>query len=154
PERTNAWTLDAANGANRVVASLGIRRTPMTKPTKPGYTAVQLDGLWLRAPYLHNGSVPTIADLLEPPTCRPTSFYSGYDVLDTENIGFVARRCDEPMAARPSGCEPIRQTGCIANGRGWRFDTKERGNSNEGHAFGTTLSADDKRRLLAFLKTL
>ena len=42
----------------------------------------------------------------------------------------------------------------MAKGREWRFDTKQRGNSNEGHAFGTTLSADDKRRLIAFLKTL
>ena len=39
-----------------------------------------LDGIWLRAPYLHNGSVPTLRDLLRPPDERPVVFYRGYDV--------------------------------------------------------------------------
>ena len=37
-----------------------------------GYIAVHLDGIWLRAPYLHNGSVPTLADLLKPVSERPS----------------------------------------------------------------------------------
>src|SRR5207237_316703 len=37
--------------------------------------APQLDGLWLRGPYLHDGSVPTVRDLLEPAICRPKVFY-------------------------------------------------------------------------------
>src|SRR6185436_20579183 len=90
PERTRAWTLEAANGANRVVAAAGIQRTPMSKPPRPGYIALQLDGLWLRGPYLHNGSVPTVSALLERAACRPKVFYRGYDVLDRDNIGFVA----------------------------------------------------------------
>ena len=154
PERTNAWSLEAANGANKVVAGLGIQRTPMTKPSKPGYTALQLDGLWLRAPYLHNGSVPTVRDLVEPPMCRPTTFYRGYDVIDSENVGFIAKRCVEPPVQRPAGCEPVQQTGCMAPSKGWQYDTDERGNGNKGHDFGTHLSAADKRSLIAFLKTL
>ncbi|MGH7506572.1 MAG: hypothetical protein ACRELX_13010, partial [Longimicrobiales bacterium] len=58
-ERVNAWTREAADSANRTVRNLtGIRRTPMGKPDITGYIALQLDGIWLRAPYLHNGSVP------------------------------------------------------------------------------------------------
>jgi mono/diheme cytochrome c family protein len=153
-ERTNSWSLEAANGANKVVASLGISRTPMTKPSKPGYTSVQLDGVWLRAPYLHNGSVPTIADLLEPPMCRPRIFYRGYDVIDQTNLGFVSRRCDEPPVQTPPDCEPVVQDRCMPSDKGWRYDISQRGNGNGGHDFGTHLSPADKQRLIAFLKTL
>jgi mono/diheme cytochrome c family protein len=154
PERTNSWSLAAANGANKVVAGLGVQRTPMTKPSDPGYTAVQLDGLWLRGPYLHNGSVPTVRDLLEPPMCRPTSFYRGFDLIDTENIGFVARRCDEPAAPRPAGCEPVVQSACMDKPKGFRYATAERGNGNGGHDYGTQLSVPEKNALIAYLKML
>ena len=46
-----------------------------------GYANMPLDGLWLRAPYLHNGSVPTLRALLFPEE-RPAVFYRGYDVYD------------------------------------------------------------------------
>ena len=49
-----------------------------------------LDGLWLRAPYLHNGSVPTLRDLLEPAAQRPAEFYRGNDLYDPVRMGFVA----------------------------------------------------------------
>ena len=60
--------------------------------TTDGYVSVPLDGLWLRAPYLHNGSVPTLADLLEPVEQRPTQFWRGYDVYDPVRVGFVTER--------------------------------------------------------------
>jgi hypothetical protein len=47
-----------------------------------GYANQPLDGIWARAPYLHNGSVPTLWDLLLDPAERPVSFYRGYDVFD------------------------------------------------------------------------
>ncbi|CAN5163805.1 hypothetical protein BH24PSE2_BH24PSE2_21460 [soil metagenome] len=155
PERTNAWTIEAADGANRVVADLGIRRTPMSKPPKPGYIALQLDGLWLRAPYLHNGAVPTVRALLEPAQCRPQTFYRGYDVLDVENLGFVSRRCGEPARSAAPGCAAVPvESGCMSDDRGWRYDTRERGNGNRGHEFGTRLADAEKRALIAYLKTL
>src|SRR4051794_24810338 len=55
-----------------------------------GYANLALDGLWLRAPYLHNGSVPTVRDLLEPAENRPQVFYRGYDVIDQRQLGFVS----------------------------------------------------------------
>jgi hypothetical protein len=58
---------------------------------------MRLDGIWARAPYLHNGSVPTLRALLDLPcahdfetNCRPRSFYRGIDLYDIENVGFVS----------------------------------------------------------------
>ena len=100
-----------------------------------GYVAVEHTGLWLKGPYLHNGSVPTLRDMLKPPAERPRTFYRGYDLVDAENGGFVS-------------------SGPLAERYGWLYDTTLPGNSNSGHEFGTDLSARDKARLLAYLKTL
>ena len=59
-----------------------------------GYANMPLDGLWLRGPYLHNGSVPTLRDLLAPPAQRPVAFVRGIDVIDGKNGGFVSPPCD------------------------------------------------------------
>jgi hypothetical protein len=75
-----------------------------------GYVNVPLEGLWLRGPYLHNGSVPTLADLLEEPAQRSKLFFSGYDVLDPERVGFVSE-------------------GPEAEHVGFRYDTSVVGNS-------------------------
>lgn len=100
-----------------------------------GYVAVDMDGLWLRAPYLHNGSAPTLRAMLQKPQRRPKVFYRGYDVIDTENGGYVSQ-------------------GEEAERVGYRYDTSEWGNSNQGHEYGTDLSVKEKEALLAYLKTL
>jgi hypothetical protein len=103
-----------------------------------GYASMPLDGIWLRAPYLHNGSVPNLRELLEASSARTKIFYRGNDVFDPENVGFVAN------IAAQGGREFF------------RFDTSQRGNGNQGHegpAYGTALSADEKRALLEYLKT-
>ncbi len=155
PERTNAWTREAADSANRAVRNLtGIRRTPMGKPNVAGYIALQLDGLWLRAPYLHNGSVPTVRALLEPEDRRPRTFYRGYDVLDRHNVGFISRRCPSEEAELPATAVPTdAQWGCMPHSAGWLYDTAERGNSNRGHRYGTELTEEQKRALVEYLKT-
>jgi mono/diheme cytochrome c family protein len=96
------------------------------------YKARPLNGIWATAPYLHNGSVPTLRAMLEPASNRPASFFVGSDILDTENVGFCyAAECGK-----------------------MRFDTSLPGNSNAGHSAGTDLNPDDKRALLEYLKTL
>jgi mono/diheme cytochrome c family protein len=100
-----------------------------------GYVAVPLDGLWLRAPYLHNGSVPTLDDLLNPPASRPVFFWRGYNVYDAHRVGFMT-------------------IGNDAQREGTAFDTRQPGNGNAGHAYGTSLSPDEKGALLEYLKTL
>jgi mono/diheme cytochrome c family protein len=133
-EHVRTWTQGDADKMNRVTGLLGLSGKPM-QGAQGGYVAKPLVGVWLQAPYLHNGAVPTVADLLSPPDQRPATFYRGYDVLDGERLGFVA-------------------TGPEAAARGFRFETGLRGNGNGGHLFGTDLSADDKRALIEFLKTL
>src|SRR6185503_10387173 len=56
-----------------------------------GYVATELTGLWLKGPYLHNGSVPTLRDLLNPSGERPKTFHRGHDLVDTDGGGFVSR---------------------------------------------------------------
>jgi hypothetical protein len=99
-----------------------------------GYVSVPLDGLWLRAPYLHNGSVPSLGDLLETPEQRPTVFWRGYDVYDASKVGFVS-------------------TGPEAERLGTQYDTSLPANGNAGHLYGTGLAPEDKRALLEYLKT-
>ena len=60
-----------------------------------GYANHPLDGIWLRAPYLHNGSVPSLRDLFKPAADRPTVFYRGYDVYDPVGVGFVSNVAEE-----------------------------------------------------------
>jgi len=103
-----------------------------------GYANSPLDGIWLRGPYLHNGSVPNLRELLEPSSGRTKIFYRGNDVFDPRNVGFVS---DLPSQ----------------DGREFfRFDTARPGNGNQGHegqAYGTKLPQDEKQALIEFLKT-
>jgi hypothetical protein len=101
-----------------------------------GYVADELTGLWLRGPYLHNGSVPTLRDLLAPPSERPKRFYRGYDLIDAANGGYVS------------------QAGTAAERYGGLYDTASPGNGNGGHVYGSDLTDEEKQQLLAFLKTL
>ena len=110
-----------------------------------GYANQPLDGLWLRAPYLHNGSVPTLADLLEPPQRRPVAFLRGFDILDHARGGFLAPACGEAASAGIPAGTLSRPPFC--------FDTRLRGNGNGGHLYGTDLPAATKADLLAYLKT-
>jgi len=103
-----------------------------------GYANMPLDGIWLRAPYLHNGSVPTLRALLEPAARRPKAFYRGNDVYDRADVGFVSDVADDHGR------------------RFFRFDTKVPGNGNAGHegsAYGTDLPDRDKAALVEYLKT-
>ncbi|MBR1273118.1 di-heme-cytochrome C peroxidase [Bradyrhizobium sp. AUGA SZCCT0283] len=110
------------------------------------YKVRPLNGVWATPPYLHNGSVPTIDDLLGDPEKRPATFYLGSREYDPVKLGY--------------------KTDPITNG--FEFDTSIRGNSNRGHEFrkdyskdkeikgviGPALSVDDRKALIEYLKTL
>jgi hypothetical protein len=132
-ERLDSWTKEGADKANEVRTRMGVNIANMLKTN--GYVAVPLHGLWLRGPYLHNGSVPTVRDLLARPERRPGIFYRGYDVLDIKNLGFISQGPEAEQA-------------------GYRFDTNQRGNSNRGHLYGVDLSPSEKDALIEYLKTL
>ena len=97
------------------------------------YRARALNGIWAMAPYLQNGSVPSLYDLLLPPDQRPKTFYVGDWNFDPEIVGYET---NEPFP----GAFP--------------FDTSTRGNRNTGHEFGTDLSEEDRKALIEYLKTL
>ena len=96
------------------------------------YKARPLSGIWASAPYLHNGSVPTLAQLLAPPAQRVSKFYVG------------GREFDPVAVGNDYSPGPERTL----------LDTSLPGNSNAGHAFGTQLSAADKADLIEYLKSL
>jgi hypothetical protein len=131
-ERERSFTAELADKQNTLGVGYPWRLSHFRKTG--GYANAPLDGAWLRAPYLHNGSVPTLRALLFPEE-RPAQFYRAYDVFDYVNVGYVS-----------SGAE--------AEKLGSKFDTAVRGNSNKGHMYGTELSSDDKLDLLEYLKTL
>ena len=134
-ERMLSWNGEAAKIANRRVRDMGIDRPPMVETNPSGYQSPPLDGIWLRAPYLHHGAVPTLHDLLQPEERRPKTFHRGYDVFDPVKVGF---EYDTPTAKR----------------RGFLLDTTQRGNGAGGHLYGTQLSDTEKRQLIEYLKTL
>ncbi|HKB09507.1 MAG TPA: di-heme-cytochrome C peroxidase [Vicinamibacterales bacterium] len=99
-------------------------------PAKP------LAGVWATAPYLNNGSVANMWDLLTPPAARPTRFTLGSREYDVKTLGY--RSTPDPKAPAPP----------------WEYNTSDTGNSNAGHVYGTTLPDDDKWALIEFLKQL
>lgn len=121
-----------------------------------GYANLPLDGIWARAPYLHNGSVPTMRALLSPPAKRPVAFTTGGDVYDQQSMGFVHEAL---VPESGNGADVIyrRKSGEPYTGNGFVLDTERRGNGRAGHsgpAYGTTLSQADKDALIEYLKTL
>jgi mono/diheme cytochrome c family protein len=137
--RIDMWTDSAANKYNTIKIKGDCTFSHFQHKTETnGYVATPLSGAWLRAPYLHNGSVPTLEDLLKPAAERPKGFYRGYDLYDRKQVGFVH---DGPDAQRS----------------GQRFDVSLQGNGNVGHEgepFGTTLNPQQKKQLVEYLKTL
>ncbi|WP_229680781.1 di-heme-cytochrome C peroxidase [Marinobacterium zhoushanense] len=96
------------------------------------YKARPLSGIWASAPYLHNGSVPSLAALLS--TERPSRFAVGRVEYDPRAVGLGKQVLDAAQVSQ--------------------FDTTEPGNGNAGHLYGTGLSDTDKRALIEYLKTL
>lgn len=100
--------------------------------TTAGYASRPIDGVWATAPYLHNGSVPTLYDLLLPESQRPKTFLTGSREFDPKKVGYVSDG---------------------AAGAGFLFDTSLSGNHNTGHTYGTTLSEAERLDLLEYLKS-
>jgi hypothetical protein len=106
------------------------------------YKARPLNGIWAVAPYLHNGSVPSLYLLLSPRKERPAKFWTGSKRYDPEKVGF--------------------ETGEVAGG--FLYDTAAAGNSNAGHEFtdgprgdgviGPALLPQERMALIAYLKSL
>jgi hypothetical protein len=133
PHRAEMFTQKLADGFNKFLAELeaegyqppkevGVRSTGK-------YWAATLSSVWARSPYLHNGSVRTMRDLLMPPAQRAKTFHRGSRTFDEKEMGYA----DEGA---------------------YVLDTSASGNSNSGHDYGTKLSENEKRDLIEYLKTL
>ncbi|MCB0635523.1 MAG: c-type cytochrome [Lewinella sp.] len=101
-----------------------------------GYVAPPLDGIWASAPYLHNGSVPTLEDLLNS-VQRPTYWQRSGDSIDYdfEKVGWKYESGDRLRGD-------------------WVYDTTLPGYSNVGHYFGDKLTNAERRAVVEYLKTL
>ena len=132
--RLDSFTYEFAANMNLLYAGYPWRFTHFRKTD--GYANMPLDGVWLRAPYLHNGSVPTLRHLLEPPEARPRQFYRGYDVYDRVKAGFVSDVAEEKGK------------------RYFLYDTTLPGNGNGGHLYGTQLAPAEKDALVEYMKKL
>ena len=137
----DSYTYDCATVQNMNYAGTKYRFTHFRKT--PGYANAPLDGIWLRAPYLHNGSVPTLRDLLNPPCpdpkvqCpdgRPWLFYRGYDVIDPVRVGYLSVASENGRQFDP-------------------FDTRTKTRGNGGHLWGTHLAPAQKDAIVEYMKT-
>lgn len=131
PNRALFFDQVQADLLNKWVAALqvpGYRPPDASFRSTQKYWAADMAGVWARSPYLHNGSVRTMRELLTPPAGRPRAFRTGSRVYDLENMGY-----------RDEGT--------------FTFDTTLPGNSNAGHNYGTDLADGEKRDLIEYLRT-
>ena len=114
--------------------------------TEPSYRARPLNGVWATAPYLHNGSVPTVHDLLDSkgrPKVFTRSFRTGIDEYDTTKLGWKVQTLEQPADAAVPAYE-----------RRKIYDTMLPGRSNRGHTFGDDLTEAERMAVIEYLKTL
>ena len=111
-----------------------------------GYVPPILNGLWATAPYLHNGSVPTLWGLLHPES-RPARFEVGGHRLDYQRMGIALERGADGVWRYPAGYVP--------RSRSVIYDTSQLGRSNRGHEGPVrAMSEADKAAVLEYLKRL
>jgi len=101
-----------------------------------GYVAPPLDGVWATAPYLHNGSVPTIEAVINS-AIRPTYWKreSSPKAYDYESLGWKHEVKDKKVGK-------------------YTYDTTLEGYGNTGHYFGDKLNDEDRKAVLEYLKTI
>jgi hypothetical protein len=130
-----SWNQQVLHVALQSVANKFTSTNDINLQTMPlGYRARPLNGVWATAPYLHNGSVPNLTELLKPPEDRVEVFSVGSREYDPLNVGFVS-------VPGPGTTE---------------LDTTlaDVGNSNQGHPFANGLDGQERAALREYLKTL
>ncbi len=111
----------------------------------PGYMPPPLDGVWATAPFLHNGSVPTV-DLLLNSSARPTRWRR----VDLDTTNFDEEALGWPWVEVGVPQEEIEDE----SERKMVYDTTYWSQSNAGHPFGDHLTAHERRAVIEYLKTL
>ncbi|MFN8601189.1 MAG: c-type cytochrome [Candidatus Binatia bacterium] len=121
----------------------GITRMVPNDPF-PGYMPPPLDGIWATAPYLHNGSVPTV-ELVLNSKARPSVW---------RRVDFDSRNLDEEALGWPFVALDVRQADLPADEQKFVYDTGYWSQSNAGHTFGDHLTDAQRRAVIEYLKTL
>jgi hypothetical protein len=112
----------------------------------PGYQAPPLDGVWATAPYFHNGSVPTLAGVLDSkarPKLYTRSFKTGEADYDKEKVGWKVTELRDPPSDKLTPFE-----------RRKVYDTSKPGRGNAGHTYGDDLTDEQRAQVIEYLKTL
>ncbi len=112
----------------------------------PGYQAPPLDGIWATAPYLHNGSVPTLYNMLNSksrPKIYTRSFKTGEVDFDRERVGWKITELNGSVGGNVSAFE-----------RRKIYDTTLPGRGNAGHTYGDDLSEEQRWAVIEYLKGL
>lgn len=126
-------------------------------PTRAGYVAPPLVGIWTSAPYFHNGSVPTVEAVLNSkirPEIWQRQLRDPY-AYDLGRLGLVY----QPMTrseykARSKNAETSHPMSEIALDHGATYDTQSFGHGNMGHTFGDSLTYEERMAVMEFLKSL
>ena len=109
-----------------------------------GYVSKPLSGLWATAPYLHNGSVPTLWHLMNPDK-RPARFYVGGHRLDFQRVGISGQIDEDGLMSYPENYVPWSTPNL--------YDTTLLGQSNSGHDTEfLQLTNEEKKELIEYLK--
>jgi mono/diheme cytochrome c family protein len=111
-----------------------------------GYQAPPLDGIWATAPYLHNGSVPTVYQVLNSknrPKVFTRSYRTGKDDYDPQRLGWKITVLDKESDPSLPAIE-----------RRKVYDTTQPGRGNGGHTFGDKLTEEERMAVIEYLKTL
>ncbi len=146
----------ACNDPNEANCQIPDEEIVVPRTSNPGYIALPMTGIWARAPYLHNGSVPTLTHLLVPAS-RPSAFELNKRSYDQKLVGFdwMLSKDENASQNNPSQSASVLKTDSIV------YDTRIPGYGNQGHSdkaifFGGIDFGKDREKLedlLAYLKT-
>ena len=140
PGVSAALRVDVSSELKNLITShlTNLYKKPEAAADQPGaaYESRVLHGIWATAPYLHDGSVASLWELMLPAKQRMTSFKVGSRQFDPKNVGWATDQ--SPFKSGTYRVDPAN-----ANGNG-----------NGGHEFGSTLPEDQRRAILEYLKTL
>jgi mono/diheme cytochrome c family protein len=129
-----------------------------------GYIAPPLDGIWITAPYLHNGSVPTLEAVLNSKT-RPAYWSRDFarPQYDYDDVGWKYTRREGPgerggespgNAVRGAAAGSVAAGSQTGNGATTVYNTTIPGYGNYGHTYGDRLSEQERKAIIEYLKTL
>ena len=110
-------------------------KKPTATPSFP-YESRVLQGIWATAPYLHNGSVSSLTELLTPSAKRASAFKVG-PAYDIETVGLATEQTKFNFTLKTTDCSD-----------------RNSGNSHCGHDYGTSFTPQEKKALLEYLKQL